>query len=52
MQPGDVFVPREVFGAALRYSPDLSEQAKTAWFVLALYAVYADAEYPTLARLQ
>ena len=57
MQPGDVFVPREVFGAALRpdavrYSSDLTDEAKTAWFVLALYAVYDDAEYPTLARLQ
>ena len=57
MQPGDVFVPHEVFGAALRpdavrYSSDLTDEVKTAWFVLALYAVYDDAEYPTLARLQ
>ncbi len=46
-----------MFGAALRpdavrYSSDLTDEAKTAWFVLALYAVYDDAEYPTLARLQ
>ena len=57
MQPGNVFVPREVFGAALcpdaaRYSSVLTDEAKTARFVLPLYAVCDDAEYPTLARLQ
>lgn len=57
MQFGDVFIPREVFGVVLRppavcYSPVLSEGAKTAWFVLALYAVSKDADYPTLSRLQ
>lgn len=57
MQPGDVFVPREVFGAALgpaavRYSSDLTDEAKTAWFVLAMYAAVDDTTYPPLSRLQ
>ena len=57
MQPGEVFIPREAFGAQLspptvRFSSELSEEAKTAWFVLAMYAAVEDAAYPPLSRLK
>jgi len=40
MQPGEVFIPREAFGVqlsppAVRFSSQLSEEAKTAWLSLA-----------------
>ena len=57
MQSGEVFIPREAFGAQLsppgvRFSSELSEGAKTAWFVLAMYAAVDDDAYPPLSRLQ
>lgn len=56
-QRGDVFLPREQFGAvlsppAVHWSVELSEEAKTAWFVLAMYAGVADADYPTFVQSQ
>jgi hypothetical protein len=56
-QQGEVFLPRQQFGAGLspppvRWSAELSEQAKTAWFVLAMYASVSDASYPTFVELQ
>lgn len=54
---GEVFLPRRQFGTqlsppAVRWSAELSAEAKTAWFVLAMYAGVADADYPTFAQLQ
>ena len=57
MRAGTQFIPRDRFGPALmppavRYAPELNEEAKTAWFTLALYAGVADADYPPWPALQ
>ena len=56
-QRGEVFLPRQQFGAqlgppAVRRSGELSEEAKTAWFVLAMFAGVVDADYPAFVQLQ